>query len=67
MDELILFTVVARAPDGKYSEFMRSADERAIDEYSDIIDETVDSDWEVVKYTKHYQCVSTTPQVITRK
>lgn len=68
MTDLIIFTVGARTPDqGKYAEFMTSPCEKSIDEYIEVMQETVDDDWEIVKHKKHYQCVSTEPQIITRK
>ena len=68
MNELVIFTVGVRTPDdGKYAEFMTSPDEKAIDDYIEVMQETVDDDWMIVKHTKTYQCISTTPQILKRK
>lgn len=69
MSDLIIFTVGVRTPEqGKYAEFMTSPDEKAIDEYIEVMQETIDDDdWEIVKHKKHYQCISTDPQIITQK
>jgi len=48
MSDLIVFTVGSRNPDGGYAEFMASPDEKAIDEYVDIMQNTVDDDWEII-------------------
>lgn len=66
MTDLIIFTVGARKPDGEYSEFSASPDEKVIDEYIEIMQKTVDIDWDIVKHKKDYRCISTTPQIITR-
>lgn len=67
MKDLIIFTVGVRTPEqGKYAEFMSSPDEEAIDDYIDIMQETVDEDWEIVKNKKHYHCVSAEPTIISR-
>ena len=67
MSDLTVFTVGTRNPDGYYAEFITSPDEKAVDDYIDIMQDTVNKDWEIVKHKKDYQCVSTTPQIITQK
>ena len=68
MDDLIVFTVGVRSPEqGEYAEFMSSPDEKVIDDYIEVMQETVDDDCEIVKHKKLYHCITTTPQIIPRK
>ena len=67
MRNLTVFTAGTRNPDGYYTEFMTSPDEKSTDDYINVMQDTVDKKWEIVKHKKYYQCVSTTPQIITRK
>ena len=68
MSTLIIFTAGVRASEqGEYAEFMTSPDEKSIDDYINIMQDTVNKEWEIVKHVKNYQCVLTTLQIITRK
>lgn len=48
---------------GKYSEFMQSRDESKVDDYIEIMKESCDRG-EIVKYVKHFNCISVTPFIV---
>jgi len=49
---------------GVFSSFIQSNDESSVDEYIEIMKTTKIEESEIVKHTKFYRCVCTTPQII---
>jgi len=50
---------------GKFSLFIQSRNEEEVDNYIEIMKMTKTDDSEIVKHTKFYRCISTTPQIIS--
>jgi hypothetical protein len=51
---------------GKYSQFITSRVRAEVDDYIDIMKQTVSTDYEIVFYERFYNLISTTPYIINR-
>ena len=50
---------------GRFASFIESRNETEVDDYIEIMKTTKTDESEIVKHTKFYRCISTTPQIIS--
>ena len=64
-DDVMIYEAGLRI-DGKYSQFIQSRNHIEVDEYIEIMITIKPSNAEVVKFSKVYRCISTTPKIILK-
>ena len=64
MSDLTIYETGMRNPDGGYSKFMESPDEKAVDDHIDIMKDCRPEGFEIMRYKKTYRLISTIPHII---
>lgn len=66
-EDIRIYEAGVRTETGRYSKFITSSVKAEVDDYINIMKDTVSDDHEIVFYEKLYRILSTVPYIIKRK